>query len=183
MITNTVFTGDVKKEEVIDHKNKIIDKYLIENVLSIYLDEYRFVKKAVLIDQNRYDAYVKVGAYPYTAKKTFNYVTSTSISLLLSQVSYIFVAQLIKDNAFHELDGLSLRSFLQMRDNGDLLFTKNNFTFRKKIRINEEVKFTMELTAIKRMGNFVCGKFNLCIPGMLKGDAMLLAGPLDKYIK
>jgi hypothetical protein len=183
MIINTAFADYVKKEAVIDHENKMIDKRLIENVLSIYLDEYRFVKKAVLIDQNRCDAYVKVGAYPYTAKKTFNYVTSTSISLLLSQVSYIFVAQLIKNNAFPELDGLSLRSFLQMRDNGDLLFTKNNFTFRKKIRINEEVKFTMELTARKRMGNFVCGKFNLCIPGKLKGDAMLLAGPLDKYIK
>ena len=183
MIINTAFKNYDKEEAVIDHKNKLIDNCLIENVLSIYLDEYRFVRKAVLIDQNRCDAYVKVGAYPYTAKKTFNYVTSTSISLLLSQVSYIFVAQLIKDNAFPELDGLSLRSFLQMRDNGDLLFTKNNFTFRKKVKIDEEVRFTMELTARKRMSNFVCGKFNLCIPGRLKGDAMLLAGPLDKYIK
>lgn len=183
MIINTAVKNYDKEAAVMDHKNKLIDKCLIENVLSIYLDEYRFVKKAVLIDQNRCDAYVKVGAYPYTAKKTFNYVTSTSISLLLSQVSYIFIAQLIKDNAFPELEGLSLRSFLQMRDNGDLLFTKNNFTFRKKVEIDEEVRFSMELTASKRMSNFVCGKFNLCIPGRLEGDAMLLAGPLDKYIK
>ena len=154
------------------------NKEIINKVLENYFQEFRFVK-SFIADEATCDAEVLVDSYPYAGESAFSYVTSTSISLLLSQVSYIFIANLIINYNHKFLDGIDLQTFLKMRDNGNLLFTRNNFEFRKKIPKKVAFKFKMRLLLSKRLRDFVCGKFSFEVPGYLVGDAMLVAGPLS----
>lgn len=172
------YQNEIPKRE--NFKKECIDKDFINLILENYHPQFRFIE-SVSVKKNECISIINVDKYPYAKESAFNYVTSTSISLILSQAVYIFVAELIRREQHSDIGNFTLNKFLSMRNNGDLLFTRNNFVFKRKLMRNCNFEFRVNLKALKRMRNFVCASLDINIENHLYGDAMLVAGPLDKY--
>lgn len=170
----------INKISLFEKDQHSVKDELVDLILENYHPQYRFIDNISVID-NECIAKITVDKYPYAKETAFNYVTSTSISLILSQVVYVFIAELLRRRLYENLNKLTLDKFILMRDNGDLLFTRNNLTFKKKLMKNEPFDFQVTMRAIKIMKNFVCANIDVSVENHLKGDAMLVAGPLEKY--
>lgn len=171
---------EIDKDGLFKKEQNSVGKELKDLILENYHPQYRFIENISVID-NECIAKITVDKYPYAKESAFNYVTSTSFSLIISQVVYVFIAELLRRRFYTNLNKFTLEKFILMRDNGDLLFTKNNFTFKKKLMKNEPFSFRVKMRAMKKMKNFVCASIVVSVENHLQGDAMLVAGPLNKY--
>ncbi len=167
LIIDNQQTGNLSNNEIID--------LILEN----YHPKYRYVK-SFQGDSKSIQAEIIIDSYPYAKESAFSYVTSTTLSLLLSQVSYVLFLNLILNYNVESLNRINVKKLLELRDRGNLLFTKNNFIFRKKINKNTKFVFNMRLVSSKDMKDFICCKIDFNVNGHLSGDAVVVAGPIQQ---
>lgn len=129
--------------------------------LSLYKDNYRFVKKASY-EGFKLKAEIEPFAYEFTSED-LDYITATQIALYLSQLTYVLIGNIL-ENELHPLlhKSIFLEFFKKMHE-GRLFFLDLNQRMRKPIWKKNKIYAEINLDKVKKSSNTIFGFISFSI--------------------
>lgn len=146
-----------------------LEQEFINDVLSIYKAEHKYVTNAVYDNQGILTCKLKSTKYPYTESDVFDYVTSVTATLFVCQLTYVLFAQLVKENILPSLAS-SYEEYVYLRDTAKLKFLRFDFKFIGKVSNNDSIIGRMKFIELIEKKNKVFYKSSFIIGNGIKGE-------------
>jgi len=140
---------------------------LEEKLLSIYRSEFQLIENARIEDSILFCTIKKI-EYPYTKNRTFEYITSVTVTLILCQLVYVLIGKLIesKDGEFRNY---TLKEYSNMIDETSLKFISHSIRYKKPIPIDANPIACCQISGTKQIKKFKIYEFSFEI-----GDRAIL---------
>ena len=132
-----------------------ISKNKLNNYLSLYKDNYRFVKKASY-DGLKLRAQINPFVYDFT-NEDLDYITATQIALYLSQLTYVLIGNILENEIHPLLNNSILPKYFEKMHDGRLFFLDLKQRMRKPIWKNQEIYAEVKLDKVKKSSNSLFG--------------------------
>lgn len=157
-----------------------LDKLLIDEILSIYHAEFRFVR-SVLWDGRSLAVTIDAKPYPFTVSGHIRYVTATMAALYASQIAYLLGYLLIGDRCDTPDPPLTLDDFFAARDRGQLRIGDFQLRCRRPIAVGP-FSATAACSTVKRTERrlFVAFQFQFDSGAFLGDSTVVVPRPASR---
>jgi hypothetical protein len=156
----------------------IWSKSFINDTLSIYIPEYRYIDSAYSIEHSTY-AELSISTYPFTKPGHIDYITASMANLAVAQIGYIHIRHLVLNDLDPYFSELNDNWFCVARDTGNVVLGKLNIKYRKKLKVKNAHKCVLSHTHTSKRKNSYIGAFNFSIgDSAIVGDGIITVLPV-----
>ena len=129
--------------------------------LSLYKEDSRYIISAQYFDM-QLEAELKPFAYSYTCED-LDYITATQISLYLSQLTYVLIGTVIKNEENVDAPTSLLPVFLDKMHAGRLFFLEIDQKMQQPIWKAEQINAKLKLTDVRKTSTAFFGFLSFAI--------------------
>lgn len=151
---------------------------VVNEILSIYRPEHRYVSDAVLND-TAMRCKLKPTVYPYTEKQIFDYITAPTVTIFGCQMAYVLIGSMVIAKHTLVASIKTREHFASLRDAALLRFGRFNIRFLAEVENKYPIPAHIKIGTIRcisgcihclmdfSIGDGICGN----IHGVLLGNS------------
>jgi hypothetical protein len=125
---------------------EIIPEEAVAGILDIYLPEYQYVTGVSVRDLTM-KCKLRTNPYPFTNRRVFQYITSATAALMVSQLTYVLIGSLVilRYPPLLAFFG-DLQKFRMARDDAKLMFGRLEFRFGARVTNSKQIRASIQLS-------------------------------------
>lgn len=115
-----------------------LDTAEIEETLSIYRPEHRYIQSAWLSADHHLLCDIRLAPYPFVLVGHIEYVTAAMAVLYVAQAGYVYTRCVVEGRIANQSPPLSIEQFFAARDAGRIVFHAfDGLRFHRKIQVSD----------------------------------------------